>query len=159
MRRAEREMNDPAFMHQVLRNAGEIYLAMNNGGAPYLVPVNFVFHAGDIFFHCALDGTKVSLLRRDPRVAFSTAVDIRIEGTTTRYRSVCGTGRAEFVEDAAKKSEALMAFAARFQAPCRFPVSGEKLAAAGVVRIRIESLSGKYSRPSEGPRPVPHYEF
>ncbi|HJV66145.1 MAG TPA: pyridoxamine 5'-phosphate oxidase family protein [Geomonas sp.] len=154
MRRTEREVLDVEFMHQVLRDAGEIYIAFNTGGAPYVLPVNHVFHNGCIFFHCASGGRKLDLMNCDARVGFSTAVDIRVEGTTTRYRSVCGTGIASLVEDPAVKDEVLRAVAERFQAPCQFPVSPEIFARTGIVCIRTETLTGKHSRPGEGPRPV-----
>ena len=148
-------------MHTVLQDAGEIYLALNTpntGDAPYVLPVNHVFREGCIYFHCATEGRKLDLLRINPRIGFSTAVDIAVEGTTTRYRSVCGTGVAEIVSDDAEKNNVLRAIAVRFKAPCLFPVSAEKLAATAIVRIRIESMTGKYSRQGEGKRPMPHHE-
>lgn len=158
MRRTEREILDPEFMHQVLRDATEIYIALNTGEAPYVLPVNFIFHSGSIYFHCALEGRKLDLLRADPRVGFSAAVDIRVEKTTTRYRSVCGTGTSELVDDPVLKNEVLQAFASRYNAPCVFPVSAAKFANTGIVRIHVEALTGKHSRPDEGPRPVSHLE-
>ena len=158
MRRTEREITDVDFMHQVLNDAQEIYIAMNAEGAPYVLPVNHVFHDGCIFFHCALEGRKLDLLKADSRIAFSTAVDIAVDKTTTRYRSVCGTGIAELVDDPERKNEILKVIAARFKAPCVFPVSPQKFAITGMVCIRIATLTGKYSRRSEGQRPMPHYE-
>ena len=158
MRRTEREVLDPQFMHQVLQDAQELYIAMNSGVAPYVIPVNYVFHNGCIFFHCALEGRKLDLLKADSRVGFSTAVDIQVEKTTTRYRSVCGCGTAELVNDPDQKNEVLKAFAARYKAPCIFPISEEKFAHTGVICIHIEQLTGKYSHPGEGPRPMPHFE-
>jgi nitroimidazol reductase NimA-like FMN-containing flavoprotein (pyridoxamine 5'-phosphate oxidase superfamily) len=153
MRRTERQRLDLEFMQTVLRDARELYVAMNAEGAPYVLPMNHVFHEGCIYVHCATAGRKVDLLRADPRVAFSTAVDIAVDGTTTRYRSVCGTGVAEIITDNAElKNEILRVLAARFQAPCRLPVSEEELARTGVVRIRIEKMTGKYSRREEGKR-------
>ncbi len=158
MRRTEREILDLDFMHQVLEDAQEMYIAVNSGEAPYVLPVNHVFHNGCIFFHCALEGRKLDLLREDSRVGFSTAVDIKVEKTTTRYRSVCGSGVAELVDDPIQKNEVLQALAVRYKAPCVFPISAQKFAHTGVVCIRIEKLTGKYSRPSEGSRPMAHFE-
>jgi len=143
-------MLDPEFAHTVLRDAEEIYLALNTEGAPYVLPVNHVFHEGYIYFHCATEGRKLNLLRTDSRVGFSTAVDIVIDGTTTRYRCVCGTGVAEIVNNDVEKNNVLKVIAARFKAPCHFPVSAEKFAATGIVRIRIESMTGKHSRRGDG---------
>ena len=158
MRRTEREVTDIDFMHQVLTDAGELYIAMNAEGAPYVLPVNHVFYDGCLYFHCAAEGRKLDLLRADPRVAFTAAVDIQVEKTTTRYRSVCGTGLADIVQDADLKNAVLKAVAVKFKAPCFFPVSPQKFAITAIVRIRIETLTGKHSRPSEGPRPMAHYE-
>ena len=158
MRRTEREVLDLEFMHQVLQDAQEIYIAMNSGEAPYVLPVNYVFHKGCIFFHCALEGRKLDLLQTDSRIGFSTAVDIRIEKTTTRYRCVCGSGTVEIINDPIRKNEVLKAFAARYNAPCFFPISEQKFAHTNVVCIHIEKLTGKYSHPNEGPRPMQHFE-
>ena len=153
MRRTERQMLDREFMHAVLRDAQEIYIAMNAKGAPYVLPVNHVFHEDCIYFHCATEGRKLDLLRTDPRVGFSTAVGIAVDGATTRYRSVCGNGVAEIVTAADVKNSVLKAIAARFNAPCHFPLAAEKFAATGIVRIRIENMTGKYSRRGEDKRP------
>jgi nitroimidazol reductase NimA-like FMN-containing flavoprotein (pyridoxamine 5'-phosphate oxidase superfamily) len=152
-------MLDTEFMHAVLRDAQEIYIAMNAEDAPYVLPVNHVFHEGCIYFHCAVEGRKLDLLRADPRIAFSTAVDIAVDGTTTRYRSVCGTGVAEIITDNVElKNEILQVIAARFKAPCHFPVSPKKIAITDMVRIHIKNMTGKYSRRDEGQRTMPHYE-
>jgi nitroimidazol reductase NimA-like FMN-containing flavoprotein (pyridoxamine 5'-phosphate oxidase superfamily) len=146
MRRQEREMSEPAFMHSVLAEARQIYLAFNTGVAPYVIAVNHIFHQGALWFHCAAEGRKLELLRADPRVGFFTALNIAQDGATTRYRSVCGAGRAEIIEAETARIEALKAVARRFAAPCRFPVSPRKLAATVIVRIAIEEIAGKFSR-------------
>ena len=92
MRRTEREITDRAFMDQVLEDALEMYVAWNTPASPYVIPLNYVYYKDCLFFHCALEGRKLELLRSDPRVGFTTAVDIAVDGTTTRYRCVCGTG-------------------------------------------------------------------
>jgi uncharacterized protein len=154
MRRKEREVLDPEFGRQVLREAQEMYVAFNTGEAPYLLPVNHVLCGDYLYFHCAVAGRKLELMGKDPRVGFSTAVDIRVENTTTRYRSVCGTGIATWIDDPQLKHEVLRAIAERFQAPCSFPVPEEKFARTGVVRIEIQTLTAKHSRSGEGPRTV-----
>jgi nitroimidazol reductase NimA-like FMN-containing flavoprotein (pyridoxamine 5'-phosphate oxidase superfamily) len=126
MRRKERETTDPTFMQGVLADAREMFLALN-----YIARRH----------HCAMD----------TRVGFFTAVDIAWDGTTTLYRSVCGTSRAKITDDATLKNEVLKVIDERFQASCRFPVPEERLEEATVVRVEIDSLTGKYSRRGEGP--------
>ncbi len=157
MRRSEREITDPKFMHAVLEDTGELYIALNTEEAPYLFCVNHFFHDGELYFHCAPEGRKLDLMRRDPRVGFFTAADITVDGTTTRYRSVYGTGIMEPVRDADLKAAALTSLAKKFHAPCKFPVSEEKFAYTMLIHIRIEAMTCKYSRREEGPRTVPHF--
>ena len=146
MRRKDREITEQSFMHEVLQEADVISVAFNTGEFPYVLPFNFILYGDSIFIHCAAEGRKLDLIGRDPRVAFCAAVDIRVENTTTRYRSVCGTGIATLVDDDTLKVETLKALAAKYKAPCVFPIPERTLAATGVVRVRIESMSGKRSR-------------
>ncbi|WP_028578501.1 pyridoxamine 5'-phosphate oxidase family protein [Desulfomicrobium escambiense] len=146
MRRKDREIIEPYFMHEILQEADVISVAFNTGEFPYVLPFNFVLYGDSIFIHCAPEGRKLDLIGRDPRVAFCAAVDIRVENTTTRYRSVCGTGIATLVDDDTLKIETLKALAAKYKAPCVFPIPERALAATRVVRVRVESMSGKHSR-------------
>lgn len=146
MRRKDREITDPTAMHEILRDADVVSMAFNTGEFPYVLPFNFVLYGDSIFIHCAPEGRKLDLVGRDPRVGFCAAVDIRVENTTTRYRSVCGTGIATLVDDDTLKVETLKALAAKYKAPCAFPLPERTLAATRVVRVRIESIRGKQSR-------------
>ena len=159
MRRSEREMTDKDFMYNVLKDADFLMLSMNTGDFPYIFCVNHVVHEGEIYFHCAREGYKIELMNRDPRAGFFTAVDIAVEKTTTRYRSVYGRGVLETVEDEEHKNIILKSLAKKYNAPCRFPISEQKLAATMIVHIRVSGMTCKYSRQGEGKRPVPHYEY
>ena len=134
-----------------------LYLSLNSEEAPYVFVVNHFFHKGELYFHCAPEGHKLDLMRKDARVGFATAVDVCRDQTTTRYRSVFGYGTLQLVEDAQLKNAALMSLAKKFKAPCRFPVSAPKLGATLVVHLKVQSMTGKQSHADEGPRPVPHY--
>lgn len=158
MRRTEREVHDAAAIRQMLEDAGELYIALNTDAAPYIFAVNHVCVDDAVYFHCAVEGRKLDLMRADARVGFFSATDIYIEGTTTRYRSVYGTGTASVVTDDATRDRVLKALAQRFKVPCVFPVSAQKMAITLIVRIDICTLTGKHSRSAEGKRPMPHYE-
>ena len=91
---------DPALPGEILNKAESLFVAFQTGDFPYVLPFNHVWLDGRIYIHCALEGRKIDVLRRDGRVGFSTAVDVCIirEKSTTHFRSLCGTGR---VSDAA----------------------------------------------------------
>ena len=146
MRRNDRENNAREFIDAVLHDAPFLNLALNGETFPYVVTVNHFMHEGYLCFHCAGEGRKLDLLKADPRVAFSVVADPEMDGTTMRYRSVCGTGFAELVEDATWREAALHSLAAWYKAPCEFPLSRERISETMIVRIRIESMTGKWSR-------------
>lgn len=149
MRRKERERTDRAFMEQVLKDADTLWLSLNTEGAPYVIPVNHAVHKGVLYVHCAAEGLKLDLIRRDPRVGFAAAADVRIlrERSSTAYRSVCGSGTAVIVDDDEEKQTALAAIRDRYQAMCDLPAPAARLPRIGIIRIVIENLSGKEARP------------
>ena len=66
---------DPALPGEILNKAESLFVAFQTGDFPYVLPFNHVWLDGRIYIHCALEGRKIDVLRRDGRVGFSTAVD------------------------------------------------------------------------------------
>jgi len=116
-----------------------------------VLPFNHVWLDGHIYIHCALEGRKIDVLRRDGRVGFSTAVDVCIirEKSTTHFRSLCGTGRVSEVTDTEEKRRALDAISLRFDARCPRPTPDAALARVNILRIDVESLTCRHKN---GPR-------
>ena len=149
MRRTDRERTDAAFFDEVLAGAEVIFLALQNGDFPYCLPVNFARDGQRLYIHCAHEGLKLDCVRSDPRVAFSCAVDIEIdrEKASTYYKSVCGTGRAQVVEDMAEKQHALDCIGSRYAARCPRPTPEATARRVAILRIDILSMTGKACLP------------
>ena len=111
-----------------------------------MLPFNHVWLDGRIYIHCAFAGRKIDVLRRDARVGFSTAVDVRIirERSTTHFRSLCGTGRVSEVTDTEEKRRALDAISLRFDARCPRPAPDAALARVNILRIDVEGLTCRH---------------
>ncbi len=152
MRQSQWECNDPAFFQEVFSQAEVLSLAINKeDGFPYAIPVNFVYLDGKLYFHSSLKGMKMDLIARDGRVGFHAASDILVsqEKSTSYYKSVCGTGLAQPVEDLQEKGKALDAIARRYHAACPVPTPENTLRHVGIVRIDVETLTGKRRLPRE----------
>ena len=149
MRRTDREKTDAAFFDEVLAAAEVIFLAFKNGDFPYCLPVNFARDGERLYIHCALEGLKLDCARTDDRVAFSCAVGITIdrEHSSTYYKSLCGTGRAHVVEDMAEKRHALDRIGERYASRCPRPTPEATARRVAILRIDIESLTGKECKP------------
>ena len=153
MRRADRAVTDPAQLLDIIRSCQVLRLAMNGEeGRPYLVPLSFGSWYEDgqleLYFHSALQGRKLDLLRRDPRVCFELdrgAALIPAElpcGYSCRYESIIGEGTVELVEDPDRKVLYLQRLL-EHQTGRQLPLRAEQTAAVAVGRIAVTSLTGK----------------
>lgn len=103
MRRNEREITDRNEIVGILRECDVIRVGFFDEEYPYIVPLSFGINeeGGKIFlyFHCATEGKKVSLLKKNDRVCVEADVfgGYKSSGleTTTAYKSVIGFGKAE----------------------------------------------------------------
>ncbi len=77
-------------------------LGLQGEDYPYVVPVNFSYVEGKIYFHGAFEGKKVQLIRADPRVCFEVdtghaITPAKVGDCSYSYRSVIVYGRARLV--------------------------------------------------------------
>ncbi len=151
MRRKDREINDFDEMIKIIRKCDSCVIALNDDGFPYVVPLNFGLDIeGDqvyLYFHCAMEGKKLDLIRKDNRVTFEMDCEhnfILYEermSCTMGYASVIGHGTMEFVsnEDKLKSLKILMRqyHAEDFQ-------FNEKMAnVTTVLRLKVSDMIGK----------------
>ena len=82
---------------------------------PYVIPMNFGYESGVIYFHSSQTGKKIDILKKNPKVSvsFSTGHELRWQSENVacsysmKYKSVLAFGKVGFVEDFDKKREAL----------------------------------------------------
>ena len=74
MRRKDREITNRREIGDVLLKCRVLRLAINADSYPYIVPMSYgVDTEGEkrvLWLHCAGEGRKLDLLKRDPRVGF-----------------------------------------------------------------------------------------
>lgn len=109
MRRKDREIKDFDKILQIMRQCDSCVLALNDDGFPYMVPLNFGMDIEDgqlyLYFHCAMQGKKLDLIRKDNRATFEMDCDHNFilyderMSFTMGYSSVVGHGIIEFVEE------------------------------------------------------------
>ena len=150
MRRRDREVTARGEMLDIMRRCDVCYVSFMDEHCPYTVPMNFgVETDGDdtaLYFHCAGEGRKLELLRRNPQVSFAMSCAHRFEGSgissTMRYESVCGNGRMSIV-GMEEKPRGLNAILANYgQEPMEaFPERA--IEAVCVLRLTISEMTGK----------------
>jgi nitroimidazol reductase NimA-like FMN-containing flavoprotein (pyridoxamine 5'-phosphate oxidase superfamily) len=131
------------------------YLGLSMDGQPYVVPLNYAYLEGKIYFHCALTGKKLDCIRANPQVSFTVA---RQTGRVREHAgqdpchvdsdSVICTGVARIVETPEERQPILDAFNRRFH-PDAEPISLERAARCGAVEIVLTEMTGRRERERE----------
>ncbi len=149
VRRKDIEITDLREIEQIIREATVCHLGLVDNDEPYVVPVNFGYEQNALYFHSALEGRKVALIKKSNKVCFEIDTDVEIGKTdssncSVRYKSVIGTGRAYILENNEEKARGLKSIM-RQCAGGEYSFSEEKLDTVLVIRIDIESITGKQS--------------
>src|SRR5512136_2156564 len=105
MRKQEREIRDEAEIQEILEKGLVCRLGLYDGQYPYVVPLNYGYRNGCMYFHCAREGKKTDILKKNGRVCIEVDIDFRVvRGETpcrwtAKYRSVIGFGSARIIDD------------------------------------------------------------
>jgi nitroimidazol reductase NimA-like FMN-containing flavoprotein (pyridoxamine 5'-phosphate oxidase superfamily) len=153
MRQRKKEIKDANVIRDLLARAAVGRLGTNGSdGYPRLKPLNFVYAGAAIYFHSSKEGEKIEDIRRDNRVCFEVDLPIGfVKGQPENpckaeylYRSVIVYGRAAIVEGEDERRRALSELMQKYQADGGYGEFLEaKLAITAVVRIDIETMTGK----------------
>jgi nitroimidazol reductase NimA-like FMN-containing flavoprotein (pyridoxamine 5'-phosphate oxidase superfamily) len=150
LRRREKEITNIGEIEKIIKKAQVCRLGLVDGDEPYVVPVFFGYEKNALYFHSALEGRKIDLLKRNNKVCFEIDTDVEVItteracGFTAKYRSVIGVGRAYILDNDNEKIHGLNVLMKQY-AEGEFSFPKEKLERALVVRIDIESITGKQS--------------
>ena len=150
MRREEREIRDQAEIRAIMKEALVCRLGLSDEGTPYVVPMNFGLGENCLYLHCAREGRKLDIIRKNDRVCFEMDLLREIKQSPTacgwgaRYESVIGFGRAVLVENPHEKRVGPGPDHGTLRRARRpSPIADETLAKTAVIRIDIESVTGK----------------
>ena len=142
-------------MEAILREEAVGYLGLAMDGRSYVVPLNYAYVEGKIYFHCALTGAKLDMIRANPQVCFTVA---RQTGRVREHAnqapchvdsdSVICHGTARIIETPEARQPALDAFNARFS-PGAEPISLERATNCGAVEIALHEMTGRRERDQE----------
>jgi nitroimidazol reductase NimA-like FMN-containing flavoprotein (pyridoxamine 5'-phosphate oxidase superfamily) len=143
-------IKDRDTIEGIIRSAQVCRIGLCDDGRPYVVPVCFGYADGVLYFHSAPRGRKVEALKKNDSVCCEFDVDVEIvrDGDacdwSVRYRSVIGFGKASVVEEPEEKRLALDTIVAQYGGKPQ-AYSDDTLRRTAVVKIEIESLTGKTS--------------
>lgn len=156
MRRTDREVTDRREILAMLARCDTVRVAMRGGEYPYVVPVSFGVEetadgAAILYFHCAKQGEKLSLLQQDARVCIEAdrflGVQRTAHGITARYESVIARGVCSVVTDEAEIRRGLRCILAHYGEESFSLDTCGSLTHTCVCSVVLTSLTGKRNLP------------
>lgn len=149
MRRKEREIKDRAALEEIIKRSPVCRLAMSVDDQPYVVPLCFGYRDGRLYFHCATEGMKLDMLRKNSRVCFEWDLDhalVRSENACQwgmKGQSIVGFGKAFLLDDPESKKEGLDVIMEHYGAEGPFSYKEKGLHNIFIIKVEIESMTGK----------------
>lgn len=148
MRKAKQQITDPTEIEEIIAKGKICRLAMCSKGKPYMVPMNYGYADGSLFFHCASEGLKIDILKENPYVCFEIEADVHLITTedpcdwSQYYRSVIGFGKAQFIEGREEKREALLIMMNHYERR-DWNLPAAKVDGVTMIRVEIDSMTAK----------------
>lgn len=151
-------IEDAEDMEKILERALVGRLGLAADAEPYVVPLNYVYDNGRIYFHTGLEGRKLEIMQKNPRVCFEVDEPLEVvpheQGClfTMYYRSVILWGTVRILDDNAEKMTAIKLLLAKYGAGKEYESPPEHaLAIVTVCEITVEEMTGKANLPDETP--------
>ncbi|MGI6703025.1 MAG: pyridoxamine 5'-phosphate oxidase family protein [Clostridia bacterium] len=152
MRRSDREIFDRALIDRILEEAIVCRIALCEGDSPYIIPMNFGYRDGCLYLHSAGEGKKIEMLKKNRNVCFE--VDTGCEPIpagkpckwSMKYCSVIGFGKAVFLNSVEEKKKGLDIIVEKYSGKPYTDYADEMIKRLAVIRVDIESLTGKISK-------------
>ena len=113
MRRNDKEVVDQNVINAILNNSVICRIALFDDEFPYIIPMNYGYRDNSLYFHCAQEGKKIDLIRKNNKVCFEIEQSHEILKDeisckwTTKYRSIIGLGHMEIISDYHQKLDGL----------------------------------------------------
>jgi hypothetical protein len=151
MRRKEKEITDIRQIEDILNQADICRLGLTDNQQPYIVPLNFGYKDNCLYFHCAKEGKKLDIIKKNHHVCFEVEVDTKLVydeeacKCTMHYKSVIGTGTAKILYEENDKMKALDLIMKHYVDKDTFTYSEKAVQAVVIIKVEINEMTGKKS--------------
>jgi hypothetical protein len=152
MRRKEREITGIEDLEGIILRSDVCRIALTDGSTPYIVTMNFGYLGGadkKLYFHCAPEGRKIEMIRKNNYVCFEMDTDHSItEGREAcdfgmKFSSIVGWGRIFIITENTEKNEGLTSIIQHYSKRGGITFNTEVFDRTTVLRLDIISMTGK----------------
>ncbi len=150
MRKSEMEITDESAIEAIINASLVCRLALSDGDQPYIVPLSFGYQDRTLYFHSALEGKKIDIIKINNRICFEFDINTEIIEAEKackwgiKYQSVIGFGKAVLVENIEEKQKALNIIISQYSDQ-NFHFPDKAIKKTAIIKIKIEKMTGKHS--------------
>ncbi|GHV69012.1 pyridoxamine 5'-phosphate oxidase [Spirochaetia bacterium] len=153
MRRHDREITNIDEKINIIDKCKVCRIALCDGEEPYIVPLNFGYtfenNSLTLYFHGALEGRKIDLLKKNNKACFEVDCGHElIEGKEASeysyaFESIIGFGKIVFLETDEEKTRGLRILMKHQTGKDFEQFSEQALAVTAVYKMEVDSFTGK----------------
>jgi hypothetical protein len=151
MRRSDKEIRGKKEMEKIIRSVNVCRVGFVDGNKPYVLPFNFGYSKGAIYIHCAMDGKKLDLIRKNSNVFVEIDTDNAVAAASDpcnygfRYRSVLSPGKASVITGEKEKVRALGVIMRHITGMSFGKFNISKVASIRIIKVVLTGMTGKKS--------------
>jgi nitroimidazol reductase NimA-like FMN-containing flavoprotein (pyridoxamine 5'-phosphate oxidase superfamily) len=151
MRRADKEITSKKEMEGIIKSSNVCRIGFVDGKKPYVLAFNYGYAGGCIYIHCAADGRKLDIIKRNPAVCvlIDTSGEL-VEAQEPceygfKYRSVVAEGRAVVISGRPDKIKALKLLMKHITGKAFDKFRESSVGSIKIIRIKLVKMTGKKS--------------
>jgi len=152
MRRKDKEISEFSEIELLLRRGEVCRVALCDNNMPYIVPLNYGYENGVLYFHSAKEGTKVDIIRKNNQACFEVEVDAKIRKGgdvacqwSMDFKSVIGFGKIVEVKDVEEKKHALSLIMNQYTGKREWEYPDKMVERVMILKLKVDKMTGKSS--------------
>ena len=154
MRRKDKEIVNIDEKLEIIARCKVCRLGLSENNYPYIVPLNYGFSYDDgkltLYFHCAVEGKKIDIIRKNNNVCFEIDCDTKlIEGERPcgygyEFKSIVGFGNVIFLNSVDEKIVGLNYLMKQQTGnDIKYDFSEDELSRVLVFKMSVDAFTGK----------------
>ncbi|MDC7223320.1 MAG: pyridoxamine 5'-phosphate oxidase family protein [Spirochaetales bacterium] len=150
MKRVDRQVSDQEEIEDIIQRSSVLRLGMVDGDSPYVVPMNFGYENNTVYFHGALSGRKINIIKANPKVCleFDIAHDLVTNEETAckwsqKYESVIAWGTAEIMSCPEEKRNAFNIIMGHYSKRKEWDYEDIIIERTHLIRVPLDQITAK----------------
>ena len=154
MRKKEKEITDLPEIESIIKRCDVCRVAFANRDIPYIVTMNFGYQPGKngtLYFHCANEGRKLEMIRKNNLVCFEMDADHDLTPGEQacdfgmHFSSIIGYGIISIITETEEKISGLDHILTHYAGHGPFTYKPDVLERTTLLKLEITEISGKKS--------------